>query len=438
MINWRKPIIFLLLYLSGSKIPRNLELIKKLDKLSVEEKKKYQEKKLKELLLHAYKNVPYYSKILKKSKVVIDNKIYLENFKNIPILTKDIIRKEGENMYSADYKDRKPYENTSGGSTGEPVRFLQDKNYNDWAIATKLFIFNAYFGKKIGEPEINLWGSERDIYKNTLSAKERIINFLYNRTFLNAFKVNHKKLNFFVDKINIKKPISMWVYVESIDLLDRHINDNKLNVFSPKFIISTAGTLYKEIRERVQKTFNCSVYNQYGSREVSLIATECKEQDGLHIFPWHNMVEVIDKKIIVTNLNNYTMPLIRYEIGDTGGELVVKKCDCGREGFVLSEVIGRTISHFKTRGGDVVHAQYMIHQFYFRSWVKKFQIIQKDYDLILCRILLNKEKNVKDIFEIEKNIKLVMGSNCKINWDFVDNIESTKSGKYLYTICEIK
>ena len=65
MFNCRKPIIFLLLYSSGSKISRNLRLIKKLDKLPIEEKKKYQEKKLKELLLHAYKNVPYYSKVLK-------------------------------------------------------------------------------------------------------------------------------------------------------------------------------------------------------------------------------------------------------------------------------------------------------------------------------------------------------------------------------------
>jgi len=439
-MNWRKTVIYGLLYLTGSKIPKYLREIEELQYKPQEEIKKYQEEKLKRLLLHAYENVPYYNKVLKESEVVINGDVNLDNFSRIPILTKEIIRKEGENLYSRDYKKRKPYENTSGGSTGEPVKFIQDKQYWQMNIANK-FYFNRLLGKDVGEKEINLWGSERDIFRNSLSLKEKTINFLYNRTFLNAFKVDEAKLKNFVSEINKAKPVSMWAYVESIDLLARFIEEKGLKVYSPKCIISTSGTLFPEIRKKVEEVFECPVYNQYGSREVGPIAVECEYKQGLHCHPWSQKVELIGegelKNIIVTDLTNYSMPLIRYEIGDVGREANDAKCRCGRNTLFFKEVSGRVINHFISKKRDIIHGQYFIHVFYFRDWIKKFQVVQKDYDLIKVYIVLNKEKNEKDMEDIENKIKLVMGKDCKIKFEFVDDIEPSKSGKYLYTISEI-
>ena len=136
-MNWRKPVIFGLLHLTGSGIPKYRKEIEELQYKPQDEIRRYQENKLKQLLLHAYENVPYYNKILKDSEVVIDGNVILANFSRIPLLTKEIIRKEGTNLYSKDYKSRKPYENTSGGSTGEPVKFIQDKQYWHMNIAQK-------------------------------------------------------------------------------------------------------------------------------------------------------------------------------------------------------------------------------------------------------------------------------------------------------------
>ncbi len=437
MVNWRKPVIYALLYLSRSRIPQNLKEIRKVEKLSAEEIKKYQEAKLKKLLLYAYNNVPYYHKVLSEAKVVENGKVNLNNFNKIPILTKEIIRKEGKNLYSKE-KRKGVYENTSGGSTGEPVRFLQDKYYDDWNIATKLYFFNEFFNKEMGEPEINLWGSDRDVEKNSLSKKERIINFLYNRKFLNAFKVDGAKLNSFVKEINDFRPNSMWVYVESMDILSKHIEESKSKIHKPSFIISTAGTLYPEIRENAEKTFNCPVYNQYGSREVGGIAIECTNKNGLHEFPWSNKIELVKEKIVITGLNNFSMPLIRYEIGDIGVEKKSNHCLCGRETLKLEEIKGRTINHFKTKKGKIVHGQYFIHLFYFRDWIEKFQIIQKDYSNLVIKIIKKENENNEDIREIEDKIKSILDKSIKIKWEFVKEIPSTKSGKYLYTISEVK
>ena len=396
-MNWRKPLIFAGLYLTGSKIPKYLKEIKRIEKLPQEEIKKYQEEKLKKLLLHAYCNVPYYRKILPKSGVIKNGKVYLENFDKIPILTKEIIRKEGTNLYSKDYKSRKPYENTSGGSTGEPVKFIQDKEYDEWNIATKIY-YNQMLGKEIGEKEIKFWGSERDIFKGNIGFKNKIFNFIYNRNLVNSFRLNFVGLNKAIDSWNRFKPKIVWSYVDSAYELSRHIEKNKINIFSPEAIIVTAGVLTENIRKYVEDTFQTEVYNQYGSREVGVVACECKAHEGLHIFEYFQYLELINSdknrngEIIITNLTNYSMPLIRYRIGDTA-KIKNKKCSCGRGFKLLENVTGRITDHFIKKDGTIVHGEYFTHLFYFKDWIKKFQVIQKDYNLIVCSIVLEKDKS---------------------------------------------
>ena len=104
MINLRKPLIYLLLYLSGSNIPKYLNKIKKYERKSFVELKDIQRKKLKELLIHAYKNVPYYNKVLLASEVINKNlDVNINNFHNIPFLTKSIIRNNHDVLNNLDF-----------------------------------------------------------------------------------------------------------------------------------------------------------------------------------------------------------------------------------------------------------------------------------------------------------------------------------------------
>ena len=164
MFNWRKPLIYFLLYITGSKIPRYFKEIKKISSAPIEQQKQYQENKLKVLLLYASQNVPYYERVLKEAGVVKNNEVFLENFDKIPILTKQIIRREEKNLISR-IKRRGAYENLSGGSTGEPISFFQDKYYNEWNTADKLFI-KKNNGQNVGDKELRLWGSERDLFSH--------------------------------------------------------------------------------------------------------------------------------------------------------------------------------------------------------------------------------------------------------------------------------
>lgn len=425
--NFRKTIFLLSLRIYGSSIPKYLGLAEKWDKLTADELKKIQIYKLKKLLLHSYRNNPYFREILKDKKVVIGGKVNLNNFSKIPILTKDIIRKKGKALYSENVK-RKAFLNTSGGTTGEPVNILQDSNYMDWNFTNKILV-NEKLGKELGYKEIKLWGSERDIFNEKKSIKDRFINFIYNRKILNSFRMTENDMESYIEEINSFKPFSIWSYVNSIFELSRYIDKNNKKVFSPKFIMTTAGVLTSEVRDYVEKVFKTKVIDQYGSREVGIIASEDLSQNGLNIFPWSHYIEEINGKIVITVLDNFSMPLIRYELGD----FVEFKKSKGKT--IIKKIKGRQTDHFILKDGTIIHGEYFTHLFYFRDWVKKFRVEQEKFDEVICKIILlnGKKAKSKDKKDIEKKIRLVMGKECKIKWVFLKNLKNSNSGKFVYT-----
>jgi len=447
-MNWRKPLIYCLLHASGNKIPQYLKEIRRWEFQTRDQIEELAARKLTALLLHAYNNVPYYHRILQENEVVMNGQVRLENFSRIPVLTKEIIRREGTNLCSEDYEKRRPYENSSGGSTGEPLRFIQDAEYNQWNIATKLY-FDSVLGKEPGDPEIKFWGSDRDIIEGNLTVKDRIINFLYNRKFYNSYRLGERNIRGLIDLNNRFRPVSYWSYMESALELGAYLSAHDVDFHPPKIVVSTIGPLTDEVKRKISSGMKCKVYNQYGSREVGAIACQCREEKGLHTFPWRNYVEILDAhqrpvydtegNVVVTTLHNYSMPLIRYDIGDVavaGGW----HCDCGRNTFQLKEVVGRTLGYFKMRDGSLVHSHFIVQALFFRGWIKRFQIVQDQIDHILIRVELREDQRQvdEDIADITRKTKMLMGANCKVEFDFVDSIMPTASGKYVYTLCKVK
>lgn len=425
-MNWRKPVIEALLRVTGSSIPKYLEEIRRYDALPVDQLQKIQKNKLQSLLESAYRTVPYYRILLHRVNAVDTNgNVLLSNFTKIPPLTKDRIRKLGELLYSQNHTTRQNYFNTSGGSTGEPIKILQDQQYKEWNIANKLF-YAEKVGKQLGEKEIKFWGSEKDILDGSIGLKEQLYNWLYNRKLLNAFLMTEDDMFEYVREWNEFKPKHIWVYVDSIFQFARFIKKHNLTIHSPSSVVVTAGVLTEEVRTFVQDTLHTTVYNQYGSREVGDMAAERPDNDGLFSFMWSHYLEVVDGELLVTCLTNYSMPLIRYKIGDT-----VNFAD--REERVLKNITGRVTDHFKRKDGTVVHGEYFTHVFYFKPWVKRFKVVQEEYDRIVCQVELASEPKTQDIDKIIADMKVVMGKSCEIVFEYVEEIKPSLSGKYLYT-----
>ncbi|PWR71784.1 capsule biosynthesis protein CapK [Methanospirillum stamsii] len=396
-----------------------------------------------ELYLHAYYHTRYYNQVFQKIGLIKNGKVDHEKIPEIPILTKDIIRNNNQNLISDDSHKRKFFYNSSGGSTGEPIRLIQDDYYLKWRNATNNFYYQNILN--VDEPMVKkviLWGSERDLFKGGIDFKTRLQNKLTNSVFLNSFKMTEEDISKNIQKINSFKPEILRGYAGSLFELCNYAEQKKISLYSPKIIVSAAENLSDRMRATIESNFGTKVFNFYGSREVSNLSGEC-EKGLLHSFQFWNYIEVLDNynqkvkegeegKIIVTNLFNYSMPLIRFEIGDMA-ILGPETCSCGSVLPTLKKVTGRITDHFTLENGAIIHGEYFSHLFYLKDWVKSFQVIQEDYSLIRIKIVIKDKINLIDQADIEEKIKLVMGSNSIITWEIVKTIPKTQSGKYRYT-----
>lgn len=396
-----------------------------------------------DLFLHAYEHNKYYHQIFNHIGLIHDGEVDPSRIPDIPVLTKDIIRKNQQKLISDDYLTRKWFYNSSGGSTGEPVRLMQDDIYLRWRNATNYYYYKNILG--IDEPAVKkvlLWGSERDIFKGSVGFKAKVQNWISNTVLLNTLRMTEQDIERYINTINSIKPEIVRGYAASLYELCRYAEKKKLPIYTPKIIISTAESLSDGMRETIQSSFGTKVYNFYGSREVSNLAGECKE--GLmHPFMFWNYQEILDSqnqpvkmgeegKIVVTNLFNYSMPLIRYEIGDMA-ILGPEECSCGNILPTVEKITGRVTDNFALKNGTTIHGGYFRRLFFTEDWVEKFQIIQEDYDKIRLVIVARGEVSGNCKLDINAKIRLVMGQDCKIKWDFVDDIPKTPSGKYMYT-----
>jgi phenylacetate-CoA ligase len=400
------------------------------------------------LLSHCKESVPYYAKIMSKlgDEYKKDPEEYLRQF---PVLTKDIIRTHFDELKSADLPKRHWFYNTSGGSTGDPVRFIQDSYYSTQLGAISL-LFSKLVGREVGEYEVLLWGSTRDLHRINDGWRSQSINLINNCTIINSVLWTQNQMREIIHLLNSKKPKIIISYVEPLYELANFIERENIPVIQQNAIMTAAGKLYPFMRDKIESVFQCRVYDKYGSREFGGIACEHSDSNGLWVAPWGNYLEIVDDQgnrlpngsegeILVTSLSNFAMPLIRYQIGDRGTLLSqptgLDQCD----GQVLQEVTGRTMDIFITKDGSLFNPGYLMARLYFRDWIKRYQIIQKGYSHIVYKIVTSKIiPSKEELEEIVLITKAAMGEDCQVDFNFVDDIPLSNSGKYRYLISEVQ
>lgn len=400
------------------------------------------------LLKHCYDNVPYYRRLFDQHGIA-SSELDQDPFAalhTLPLLTKDTIRSRADELASKDIGSRRWFFNTSGGSTGEPVRFIQDNEYADKSLALTM-LYSQRVGKLPGESELRIWGSERDIFAGTIGFRSRLVNSLTRTQYVNAFRMTPTVMKEAIAQINAHRPRLIVAYAQAIYELAVFAEREGLRVESQRAIVTSAGTLHEFMRSKIESVFSCPVYNRYGSREVGNIACERPNSVGLAAAPWGAYIEIVDKngdrvppgsegEIIVTSLINSAMPLVRYRIGDRGSFLASSANSA--TGQVIERVTGRVVDSFIAQDGTIVDGEYFTHLMYFRPWVLKFQVIQETVDKIIVLVVCTDVQVPKtEIDEITAKTRLVLGETVNVTFEFTDDIVPGPSGKYRYTLSNV-
>ncbi|HET9314085.1 MAG TPA: AMP-binding protein [Vicinamibacteria bacterium] len=339
----------------------DLERAERLHHSPREEQEQALRRDLAGLLAHASGTVPYYRELLSGTTPTEANAHEL--LRRLPVLTKDIIRREGARLIS-ERPGHRTFWNTSGGSTGEPVRLLQDIEMKR-ASRTFELLFMRWAGHRWGEPHVLVWGVPADAFGESVPLRERLFRLVHRETYLNCYRITDELLDEWIGRIDTLRPTLIEAYVDAMYELAVRVNKAGRKVHRPRGIITSAGVLTERATEAITQAFGCPILNRYGSREVSNVACSCGTGRGLHVNDPFTYVEVVDDAgepcppgvegtILITLFANRTMPLLRYRIEDRG-VWDDGPCPCGRTSRRLASIAGRTNDHLLAADGTRIN-----------------------------------------------------------------------------------
>ncbi len=428
-------------YCTKGPVLKTLKFYNKSQYWDIDKIEEFQTNKMRNLLIYADKYVPYYNILFKSIELNVE-KCTIDEIKKIPPLTKDIINNNREQLISKIYKKYQYRSNSTGGSSGKILQFLNDKK-NLYQSESIYLRNNAWANFKLGDKYCQLWGSKID-ETNMKNILYKFINILHGREFFSSYNLTNNNMRNYMNSMNMFKPKILVGYPSSLKIFSIFLKKNNFKNISIKSIITSGETLEQEDRHYIENIFHCKVFNRYGSREISSISHECEMHDGLHINSEHIYLEIIkDKldqyqdnekygKIIITDLDNFAMPFIRYEIGDLG-KYHDCKCECGRN-LPLMKILGRTYDIIIDKNGNYIDGHFFSRIIPSGNYgIKEFQIIQEEKGRIILKVV-SEQDNLEKILVTKINKKL---HNLIVDIEHVDSIQKPISGKRKIVISKI-
>jgi phenylacetate-CoA ligase len=357
----------------------------------------------------------------------------------LPLLTKDNLRDRSRDLLSHGYVRDEMFHKRTGGSTGVPVHLWWDEPAHAFKRAI-VGRHDRWAGYQLGDRLAALWGDTDKSYP----LRERVYQLLCARTlFVDTLRMDDKYLEAALKRIRRGRPEMLMGHAHSLHFFTRYVIESGADDLQFRGIISTAETLTPAEREVIEGRFGQIVFDRYGCEEVSLIASECEAHDGLHTSAEGLYVEVVggDAKtpgrVVVTDLLNRGMPIIRYDIGDLA-TLAPGTCACGRGLPRLGRVFGRTSDILYAPDGRQISGISILDTFVIHiPGIRQAQIVQQRIDHLRLRIVRDGGGDEEIVRRVGASVEQIFGSEMRYDVEYVDRIEPTPRGKYQFTICEI-
>lgn len=401
-----------------------------------------QARKLHDLLVHSWSHIPFYrARMTEGIGRPEDAPAFLAT---LPFLTKSDVR----NNIDAMLWHQSPgglYPSCTGGSTGEPVQFFLDRRRQSFDQAARIRT-HRWFGVNPGDRELYLWGSP--IERNRTDALRSVRDRLFNQRLLDAFNMSDTRIDEYLDALDRFRPTSLFGYPSSIALLVAHARrrGRKLNGSALRAVFVTGEVCWPHDREAIEEFFGVPVADGYGSRDAGFIAHQC-DQGSMHITAENVIVEIVDGdrvcpvgdpgEIVITHLDAYGMPMVRYRTSDHG-RLLTGRCACGRGLPLMDVVSGRTTDFLRLPDGNVRHALSIIYPLRETPGIRQFSIVQgEDYGVVVS--VVRDDPTGRITHEtVARRLRPVIGGQVRLDVRLVDTIEPSASGKHRYVTSNVR
>ncbi len=228
----------------------------------------------------------------------------------------------------------------------------------------------------------------------------------------------------------------------------KYLVEQGIEDLRPVGIVSTSMMLLPQERAVIEQAFGCRVTDRYGCEEVALIACECEQHRGMHLNIEHLVIEFLgtterpvaageEGRIVVTDLYNRAMPLIRYEVGDVGVPSD-RRCACGRRLPLMERVIGRVADYLKRRDGSQVAGVSLVERTLTKvPGVEQMQIVQPAIGRLVVNYVPAANFADSTRAELAREFEEGFGEPLEMEFRAMERIPQERSGKYRFSICQV-
>lgn len=431
---------------TGTEIMKMLDFLRESQFWDDARMEDYQSGRLRMLVNHAYNTVPYYREEFDRIKLKPEDISGTRDLHKIPVVSREAFRsRNSEFVARGNYRHIRI--GKTGGTTGTPVIVHKDTTDRTMTWAS-YYRWYEWMGIAMGEKTVTFWGAGSVTESNfPESIRQEIINYLQNTYVFNSFRINREILPDVISKLNMMKPVLIKGYLSSLIFLAGYMNEKGIRLsFTPKAVSSTTETLLPGDRKVLETTFNAPVYNQYGCGEASAIAYECSHHKGMHLTGEHVIAEILDDSgqpsagsgnVVLTNLDNFIMPFIRYVNGDIA-TMAGGRCSCGVTSPLLASVDGRACDIIVLKDGAKVHGVFFTDILYekgiFTDRIKRFQVYQDKPGEIEFRI---ESQHKTDVLTDTLLAEILERYFTRVKISRSEKLENEPNGKFRYVKSEL-
>ena len=406
---------------------------------SADELREFQIQRLRELLDFCYQRNAFYRARFDSAGIVPSDIRTVADLAQLPLLTKDDIRSADHSLFSDGYSTANTVHARTGGSTGVPLHVYVDRPALNWKYAAT-WRHNSWAGWRPGDRVAAIWGDtdKRPSLKGWLRN-----TFQHRMIYLDTLKFSAERLRAFYSRMIDYKPAVLFGHAHSIYQFAAYCQTNELIPPRLNGVVTTAMTLSSHERATIEAALSAPVFNRYGCEELSIIASESEVHSGLHTFSEGLILEYLptevpdEYELVITDLWNRAMPMMRYAIGDIA-RIADGQCPSGRGLPRLARVSGRTADFLYRPDGTPVFGislldTYVIHI----PGIRQAQMVQNAVDRIDVYVVPTPDFGPATATAIQAVIEREFGPGVQAVVTRVDKLQQTERGKYRFSVCNI-
>jgi phenylacetate-CoA ligase len=410
--------------------------------------KRYQDKRFRAVVKFANDTVPFYRRKFKEAGVDVENIRKIEDLQKLPVIKKEEFKKQDhKQIVSSIYELDRLKKVSTSGSTGTPFIVYVNSTEDAWRKAIYMRA-NIACGQKAKDRWVVLTSPTH--FKDTTGIQRKI--GVYAQNCISLFEPTDQKLK----QISDAKPDVLDGYSSSITMLAKEVKRRNLKTIKPHLLFGNAEFIDPESRKFVQEVFEAPYCDQFGCAEMDRTAWQCLEREGYHMDVDSVITEFLDKngqsidageegEVTYTSLFNFTMPFIRYSIGDIGVPSD-EKCSCGISLPLMKMVEGRKDSFLTLPNNRILSPMvfnFAINRFRYYDDIDQYRIHQKRTDYFEVYLKMNRFPKEQSSFGVEfenhlKEFLNIARNEVEFKVTFVDDIPLSKNGKLMSVWSDVK